>query len=235
MKTPPSPRIPGMILLFAGMLLISSCEKHARVLTFDDVYDVSGILNLDNSIDTSASVTSLANIVSNIQLNVPQAMTTDKLDEICATLEKNLELTQDETDRLLRNDPDALMEVLERFGNLPAEFGDKNMDFSELENTDMRRHMLVEKEAPGIDYYPDDYYSAVQAYRKYVEKCIIKPLKHIRIIELHSQSQLPRGAHFEYYVFIKMNHHWAMWWSYWRYGNCIYKIRHKGGWGSFPH
>jgi len=69
---------------------------------------------------------------------------------------------------------------------------------------------------------------------KYIEKCIIKPMKRIHVILLHDQSELPVGAVLKCYVLITMNNNWDMWWSYWKYGNIIYKIKHKGGSGSFP-
>ena len=62
------------------------------------------------------------------------------------------------------------MSVLRRYGELPAEFGDRNMDFTSLKNSPMKRNLLVVKEEQGINYYPDDYYSAIQAYKGYIEK-----------------------------------------------------------------
>ena len=216
------------------ILMLTACDKNEKTQTFDDVYDISGVLTLNKSIDTCTSVASLTSLVRDLKLNVPAEMSASKLEDMCKALENNLKLTDSETDRLLKNDPEALMSVLDRFGELPAEFGDRNMDFTELENSKMQTYLLKQKEEPGINYYPDDYYSAIQAYKGYIEKCVIQPLRHIITIELKSQDQLPAGAHFEYYVLIAMNHNWKMWWSYWRCGNIIYKIKHKGG-GSYNH
>lgn len=218
-----------VLLTISSILMLTACEKNEKAQTFDDVFDISGVVALNKSIDNCTSVASLTSLVRDLNLDVPAKMSSSNLDDMCKALEKNLELSVEETDRLLKNDPEALLSVLTRFGELPAEFGDKNMDFSELENSKMKDYLLKQKEEPGINYYPDDYYSAIQAYRDYIEKCVIQPLKHIREIELKSQDQLPEGAHFEYYVLIAMNHNWTMWWSYWRCGNNIYKIKHKGG------
>jgi hypothetical protein len=218
-----------------AIVYFTSCTKNEEIQTFDDVYDVSGILALNRSIDTCQSTASLASLIKDMDMPVPSGISISRIDEMCTALQKSLELTDSETDKLLRNDPDALLSVLERFGNLPEEFGDKNMSFADLENSPMNRYRLIQKEEPGINYYADDYYSAVQEYRRFIESCVIKPLMHIRTVVLKDQSELPAGANFEYYVIITINHNWAMWWSYWRYGNTIYKIKHKGGASSVPH
>jgi hypothetical protein len=214
--------------------LLSSCQKHEKELTFDDVYDVSGISVLNNKIQTSENMAGLASLVKDLSLTVPADISVSKLDEMCTTLESKLVLTVSETDRLLRNDPEALISVVTRFGDLPSEFGDKNMRFSDLENGPMSQYLLKHKTEPGINYYPEDYYSAVQAYKGFIEKCVIKPMKHIKTVVLKDQDQLPDNAKLEYYVLIAMNNNWSMWWSYWSYCNTIYKIRHKGGSNSFP-
>jgi hypothetical protein len=214
--------------------LLSSCQKHEKELTFDDVYDVSGITVLNNRIGTSENVAGLASLAKDLNLTVPADLSVSKLDEMCTTLERNLELTDSETDRLLRNDPEALLSVITRFGDLPSAFGDKNMSFSDLVNGPMNQYLLKQKTEPGINYYPEDYYSAVLAYKGYIEKCVIEPLKHIETVVLKSQDQLPEGADFDGFVLIAMNNNWSMWWSYWSYCNTIYKIKHKGGANSFP-
>ena len=218
-----------VLLTISFILMLTACKKNEKTQTFDDVFDVSGIQALNNSIYASQSVASLTSLVSDLNLKVPVSMSSSKLEEMCTALEKKLELTDAETDRLLKNDPEALLSVLTRFGELPAEFGDKNMDFTELENSKIQDYLLKQKEEPGINYYPDDYYSAIQAYRGYIEKCVIKPLKHIRTIELNCQDQLTKGASFDCFVLIAMYNNWEMWWSYWSCGNKIYKIKHKGG------
>ena len=223
-----------VLVTISGISLLSSCQKHEKALTFDDVYDVSGITALNNLIDTVESAAGLASLVKDLSLNVPAGMSVTKLHEMCTMLERKLELTDSETDRLLRNDPEALMSVVTRFGDLPSEFGDKNMSFSDLENGPMNKYLLIHKTEPGINYYPEDYYSAVQAYKGYIEKCVIEPLKDIETVVLKSQDQLPACVHIEYYVLIAMNNQWSIWWSYWKYGNTICKIRHKGGSNSFP-
>ena len=217
-----------------GILLTTSCQKPDEVQTFDDVFDVSGIMDLNQSIDTSNSLSSLAGLFENADLNIGEGISASKLEQMYTFLEKNIELSASETDKLLRNDPEALLQVLTRFGNLPAEFGDKNMNFDYLEQSSMSRYLLVQKEKPGFNYYPEDFYSAVQAYKNYIEKCVIWPLKKIHIKVLHDQSELPEGALLKCYVLITMNNNWDMWWSYWTYGNIIFKIKHKGGSGSFP-
>ena len=166
-----------------AVLLFTSCEKHEKAQTFEDVFDVSGINTLNQSIESSSSVAGLASIVQDISLTVPDAISVSKLDEICTMLENKMELTDSETDKLLKNDPDALVSVIRRFGELPSEFGDKDMDFTDLQNSSLSQYLLVKRDEPGINYYPDDFYSAVQAYRSYIEKCVIKPLKHVRILK----------------------------------------------------
>jgi hypothetical protein len=217
-----------------GILLFASCQKPDKVQKFDDVFDVSGIKDLNQKIDNSTSLSGLAAIVEGSDLNVPGSISASKLEQMYTFLEQNIRLSDSEIDKLLQNDVNTLQQVLTRFGNLPAEFGDKNMNFDDLGKSAFSRYLLVQKEEPGINFYPEDYYSAIQAYRGYIENCIIKPMKKIHTVVLHNQNQLPHGAHFEYYVLIAMNNNWAMWWSYWRYGNIIFKIKHKGGSGSFP-
>jgi hypothetical protein len=217
-----------------AILLFNSCQKPDKVQQFDDIFDVSGVISLNEKIDNSNSVSGLADLVPESGLNVPENMSIEKLEEMCTFLEQNIKLSDDETDKLLKNDPNTLLEVITRFGNLPAEFGDKDMNFEELSKSTFSKYLLVQKEEPGVNYYPDDYYSAIQAYRGYIENCIIKPMKKLHTVVLHDQSQLPHGAKFQYYVLIAMNNNWAMWWSYWRFGNIIFKIKHKGGAGSFP-
>jgi hypothetical protein len=217
------------LLTISFILMLTACEKNQKALTFDDVYDVSGITVLNNRIETSQSIADLASLVKDLSLNVPADMSVSKLDEMCTRLEKNLELTDSEIDRLLRNDPDALLSVVTRFGDLPSEFGDKDMSFSDLESGPMNQYLLKQKTETGINYYPEDYYSAVQAYRGFMEKSVIKPLKQIAAIQLNSKDQLPKGAELNYFVLIAMNNNWTMWGSYWNYCQIIHKIKHKGG------
>lgn len=223
------------ICLSAMMLIIVSCSKPDNTKTFDDIFDVSGIENLNRSIDKASSVSELSQLFEDVDLNITESITAEKIEQIYTTLEKNIQLSQDEIDKLLMNDPETLLDVLSRFGNMPQELSDKYMDFSELENSPLNSYLLMQREKPGITYYPDDFYGAVQTYRKYVENCIIKPLRKFHfVILLHDESQLPPGAKLEYYVLITMNNNWDMWWSYWSWGWYMFKIKHKGGHGSFP-
>lgn len=221
-------------LIMAIMLVIASCRKPDNSKTFEDVFDISGIMDLNKEIDKASTVSDLARLVEGEDLNATESISASKIEQLIAVIEKNLELSASETDKLLRNDPEALMQVLMRFGDIPAGLSDKNMNFGELRNSKMSRYLLVQREEPGIDYYPDDYYSAIQAYRRFVENCVIKPLRKIHVILLHDQSQLPSGAVLAGYEVITMNNKWDMWWSYWRWGCVMFKIKHKGGHGSYP-
>lgn len=223
-----------VIAVAIGLALTISCQKPDKTQTFEDIFDVSGIMDLNQKIDTSNSLTSLAELVKNANINVSETLTAEKVEKMYSSLEQSLQLTVSEKEKLLRNDPDALIEVLKRFGNLPPEFGDKSSKFEELEKSSINKYLLVHNGTPGLNYYPEDYYSAIQAYRRYVEKCIIWPLKKIHIVLLHDESQLPKHAVLMYYILITRNNNWDMWWSYWWYGCTIYRIKHKGGSGSFP-
>lgn len=218
----------------AGILLLVSCQKVDKVQKFDDVFDISGIMDLNARIDSAKSISGLTTIIEGSGLKVTETISASKLEQMYSSLEQNIKLSETETERLLHNDPNTLLQVIERFGNLPAEFGDKNTNFEELGTSPLKKYLLVKREEPGINFYPEDYYSAVQAYRGYIENCIIKPIKKLHTIVLHDQNQLPNGAVFQYYVLITRNNNWDMWWSYWRFGNIIIKIKHKGGSGSFP-
>ncbi len=219
----------------AGLMFLTvACQKPNEVQTFDDIFDISGIMDLNRKIDQSESASDLAGLLANVDISVPESISASKIEQIYKNLEQITQLTASEKEKLLRNDPEALLQVLTRFGNLPSECGNKNMNFNDLQNSSMNKYLLVQKADPGVTYYPEDYYSAVQAYKNYVENCIIKPLKKIHTILLHDESELPEGAVFEYFVLITMNNNWDMWWSYWSYGNIMIKIKHKGGSGSFP-
>lgn len=223
------------VLFFTlGIILIPGCQKQKDVLTFDDVFDISGVESLTQGIDRANDLTGLSDLVDRTDMNTPESISAAKLEYMYKYLEENIQLSSSEKDMLLRNDPDVLNEVISRFGNLPAEFGDKNMDFSDLRSSSLNRYLLAHKSEPGTDYYPEDYYSAVQAYKGYIENCIIKPLKKIHEIVLKDESQLPDGAELKLLVLIVSNNNWDMWWSYWKYGDTIYRIKHKGGSGSFP-
>lgn len=219
----------------AGLVFLTfACQKPDEVQTFDDIFDISGIMELNQKIDTARDLATLSALVNDAKLNVAEDLTAEKVEKMYTVLEEAIQLSMSEKERLLRNDPEALMQVLTRFGNLPPEFGDKNAKFDDLKNSPINRYLLVQNGVPGINYYPEDYYSAIQAYRRYVENCIIWPLKKIHIILLHDQSELPKKAHLMFYILITRNNKWDMWWSYWWYGCKIYRIKHKGGSGSFP-
>lgn len=233
-KLYPLKKLSPVCIMLALMLFFSSCRKPDNTKTFEDVFDVSGIENLNVEIDKAKSPDDLTKLVEDVDLNVSEEISAERIEQLIKTIEQNLELSDSETDKLLRNDPEALLQVLERFGNIPVELSDKNMDFRQLQNSPLSRFTLVEREEPGSDYYPEDYYSAIKEYRRFIEKCVIWPLKKIHVILLQDESQLPPGAKLEYYVLIAMNNKWDMWWSYWRWGCFMFKIKHKGGHGSFP-
>ncbi|GEM_PF-3710844 len=235
MKIPEKPRWSGLTLSAAIIILFCiSCQKSDKPQKFDDVFDISGIKNLSARIDTTKTVAALDKLFDGTDIKIPADLTASKIEEMYTFLEKNIQLSEAETDKLLHNDPNTLLQVLERFGNLPPEFGDKNMNLDQLGTSAMSKYLLVKKEEPGINYYPEDYFSAVQAYRGFIEKCIIQPMKKIHTVVLHDTSELPHGSHYMYFVIISINNNWVMWWSYWWYGNTIYKIKHKGGSGSWP-
>jgi hypothetical protein len=123
-------------------------QKPDEVQTFDDVFDVSGIMDLNQRIDTSNSLSSLAGLFENADLNMGEGISASKLEQMYTFLEKNIALSASETDKLLRNDPEALLQVLNRFGNLPAEFGDKNMNFDDLEQSSLGRYLVVPGKNP---------------------------------------------------------------------------------------
>lgn len=219
----------------AGLVFLTlACQKPDEVQTFDDIFDISGIMELNQKIDAADNLAGLSALVKDANLNVSENMTAEKVEKMYTDLETAIQLSMSEKEKLLRNDPEALMQVLTRFGNLSPEFGDKNTRFDDLKNSPISKYLLVQNGKPDIDYYPEDYYSAIQAYKRYVEKCIICPLKKIHVILLHDQSELPDNAHLMYYILITRNNNWDMWWSYWYYGCKIYRIKHKGGSGSFP-
>lgn len=219
----------------AGLVFLTvSCQKPDEVQTFDDIFDISGIMDLNQKIDTAKNLGSLSDLVKDATLNVSENLTAEKVEKMYTDLEDAIQLSMSEKEKLLRNDPEALMQVLTRFGNLPPEFGDKNAKFDDLKSSPVNRYLLVQNGMPGINYYPEDYYSAIQAYKRYVEKCIIWPLKKIHFILLHDESELPDDANLWFYILITRNNNWDMWWSYWYYCGKIYRIKHKGGSGSFP-
>ena len=221
-----------MIVLLSSIILLTYCEKSRRVQTFNDVFDISGITDLNNNIDTVETIDGLYSLVGNPEVNIPAELDSVSFDELINYYEQNIELTSNETDLLLQNDLPTFLAVIDRFGTLPPPINDGELDSADLEKSDANIYLVELKEDISVDYYPDDLYASVKAYQDYLKNCELKhlkKLKKLKEITLKNPNKLPAGAIFLYYKLIHKHNHKKVWWSYWRYGNIIYKIQHKGG------
>jgi hypothetical protein len=94
-----------VIVVVMGILFTASCQKPDEVQTFDDVFDVSGIMDLNQRIDTSNSLSSLAGLVEGLDLNVSGSISASKLEQMYTFLEKNIALSASKTDKLCETIP----------------------------------------------------------------------------------------------------------------------------------
>jgi len=224
----------SLIILIILILSITACTKTEYLQTFDDVFDISGILDLNHTLDSAKSVDALSDLFKDVQVDVPALLDSMTTDQILSCFELNNRMSDSEIDMLLKNDPETLTDVLDRFGALPFPLIDSTIDYTDLKSSKLGKYLLSQKEDLTIYYYPNDCYSAVLEMQNYMYLCVIQPLKKLRELSLISQDGNSKGGNKEEkcYKFVIMNHHHEMCEQYKKYKDHMHKIKHKGGSGS---
>lgn len=218
------------------VFMLSSCQKSSyEEQTFDDVFDTSQIQTLNSSIENAKSLNDLPAELADESLDVPEGLETMSATEMSSFLEKNLILSDTEISLLLKNDSKTYLEVIDRICSLPPQVAALNYNFSKVKESSLNKFTLVQKQNL-VNFYSNDYYSAIKELQNYMNAMIIKPLKNVQQLgnnssTLKSAQAKPEPAPFVGYVLIVSNNIYDMWWYYSGDGK---RTKHKGAAGSFP-
>lgn len=244
-KQLPIRRLPAILVLAVMLLAGISCEKSRDIQTFDDVFDLSGVEALNGKVMSARSADDLVKIFENTQLSVPSSLSKITLTELAEHFSRNLELTPHEVDMLLKNDSRTYIEVINRFGSMPAVVGELGAkSFESLKAGPMGEFTLKVKEEPQ-NFYTNDYYSAVLAMQSFISNSVVAPMKAVAAAANENASSgkdgktIPPGldkdpapgAVILFYKLIASNKIFDIWWTYWSDGS---RTKHKGAAGSFP-
>jgi len=223
----------SVALLLMGVILFS-CQKDQYIQKFDDVFDLSGVNELNMKIENASSISDLTGEFTNVNITVPEGLQHVDLNQIIEEYKSNIKLSSTEVDMLLKNDSKTYIDVINRFGSLPAQIKDLNLNFEEVKSSPLNKY-LVRQKVQTDNFYSDDYYSAILAYRNFIESEIIQPMENLnRAMNLKSAGNsqtVTEEEVYPYYVLITSNNNWDMWWAYWNDGT---RTKHKGSSGDFP-
>ena len=164
-------------LLFA--IIVVSCAKNEYVQNFDDVFDISGAVELNQKIENISSAEDLSGLFENTSFQIPEEMKEIKLDDIIDYYSKSVELTSNEIDMLLKNDSKTYIDVINRIGSLPPQIAALNIDFDAVKASPLNKYLIKQK-ANTENFYSDDYYSAVLALQKYMKEEVIEPMNNLK-------------------------------------------------------
>ncbi len=226
-------RMPTVVFTSLLFIFVFSCKKTEYIQTFDDVFDTSGVSELNMKIANTTSLDELMETFSNVKLVIPENLEKLSLDDMIQHYTSSIELSSEEIDLLLKNDSKTYLDVVNRFGSLPGDINEIN--FTELKASLLNRY-LVRQKAETVNFYSNDYYSAILAYRNFIESEVIQPMENLK----KAAKTIPPGnpnkgpaedATLLYLKLITSNNNWDMWWAYWSDGT---RTKHKGAAGSYP-
>lgn len=224
----------SQIICFSFLILLFSCDKPEKYnQKFDDVFDVSGVEALNEKISDPGSISVLNEEFANVNLDIAGALENISLDEMLAHFNKSMELSPVEIDMLLKNNSKTYIDVINRFGSLPAQMESLAADdFKPLRQSSLNKYLLKVKAEP-VYFYSTDYYTAILELQKYMKDEVIEPMNLLKKAVISPGKNLPppTPATILKYKIITLNNVWDMWWTYWSDGT---RTKHKGGAGSFP-
>lgn len=216
------------------VLIFTACEKTYEIQTFNDVFDTSGVKALNEKITRQESINGLNDEFSKVNLTVTNALENVTLDEMLIHFRQSIELSPVEIDMLLKNDSRTYIDVINRFGSMPAQMKSITADdFKPVKSSSLNSYLLKIKDEPE-NFYSSDYYTAVLEMQKYIVAEVIEPmsvLKNAVITIPPGDEDYVTEATVDYYKLIVSNNVWDMWWTYWSDGT---RTKHKGAAGSFP-
>ncbi len=222
-----------MYLLFCFVFLLS-CDKLENTQKFDDVFDISGVIELNQKIESAKTQSDLSGVFENVTLNIPDGMKDISLDEMIDHYKSNIKLSSKEIDLLLKNDSKTYIDVINRFGCLPPQIRDLNIDFGEIKSSSLNKFLVVQK-SDTENFYSDDYYSAVLALQDFIKDAVIRPMSSLKskvvTIGPGNPNLVPDDDDGipERYKLITSNNIWVMWWAYWSDGT---RTKHRGAQGD---
>lgn len=230
-----------MIFLLAAMAILLSCERTRDIQTFDDVFDISGVEKLNYQIYNAKDFTDLSAVIGAAKIIVPESFTKVTPGQLADHISRNLILSNQEIDMLLKNDSRTYIAVINRFGSLPDVMSDiSSKDFAALKASELGEYSLKVREEPQ-NFYSNDYYSAVLAMQTFLTSSVIAPLQAVATVSNNSNDskKVPPGldkepapgSTIDSFVLISSSKIWDMWWTYWSDGT---RTKHKGSAGSFP-
>lgn len=230
-----------LLLLLIAVAVLISCEKEqAPVQTFNDVFDVKGVNELNQKIKSAQTIDEISALYTGVELATPKELKKITLEELANHFENNLKLSSDEIDMLLKNDSKTYIDVINRFGSMPQGLGDMKPHFKALKSTSLNKYLLRKKADPE-NFYSDDYYSAVLDMQKFIKNEILGTMAAMHNLKNNAPVEtIPPGnserepsddAEIDHLKIIELNNIWDMWWTYWTDGT---RTKHKGAAGSFP-
>lgn len=191
--------VPVKIFPLIIFLVLFSCQKVEDIQTFNDVFDTSGIDELNLILGSTETLDDISAVFGNISFEVPTLLNNISLDDMIEHYENNLELSPDEIDMLLKNDSKTYVDVIDRMGSLPGNlsnmfYADESLKSGstnvskELHSSTLNKYLLKQK-IPTSNFYADDYYSAVLAYQNYIACAVIKPLKSVKKLKSNQDKK----------------------------------------------
>ena len=215
-----------LIMVFALVLFMGSCQKTEKIQTFKDVFDTSGIEELNSKMAVAKTVGDLPVELNAANFAVPEGIKNITPAEIVAWYKKNIVLTDAEVDMLLKNDSKTYMDVMNRMASFPPAMGDITADdFKALKSSDLNKYLLKQIDQPE-NFYSTDYYSAIVELQNFIKVAVIDPMNMVAV----ASDIIPTSIIIKYKI-ISQNNIWDMWWAYWSGGQ---RTKHKGAVGSFP-
>lgn len=168
-----------IIYLLSFVIFLVSCAKTEYIQEFDDIFDITGVNELNQKIESAGTLDDLSGIFDNTVFQVPERIQNIGLDDLIDYYNNSIQLSSDEIDMLLKNDSRTYLAIINRFGSLPPQISDLNLDFAEIKSSHLNKYLIVQKQ--GIkNFYSDDFYSAVISMQDFIKNSVIGPLRNVK-------------------------------------------------------
>ena len=178
-----------IIYLLSFAMLLVSCAKTEYIQEFDDIFDVSGVNDLNQKIEIAETLDDLSGVFDNLTFQVSEEIKNIGLDFMVDHYNRSIQLSSTEIDLLLKNDPNTYLNIINRFGSLPTQIGDLNLDFTEIKSSTLNKYLIIQKQDIK-NFYSDDYYSAVIAMQDFIKSSVIEPMSNLKTISNLKSSVL---------------------------------------------
>ncbi len=211
-------------VLIAVILFFASCQKSEEIQTFDDVFDISGVVELNNKIAAANSLDDLSNVFEGIDFEIPETLASVDLNDVIDRLKSDIKLSSTEKSLLLKNDGDTYLSVINRFGSFALELEELGVDFVAI--SDAAREFTINIKQEPENFYSNDYCSAILAYQTFMEDHVITHLGNLNNLTGLKSASTPEEWYDDYpYELISLNDNWLMYWIYHDDGT---RTKHKG-------